>query len=511
MVRFSDKLFEAVKDFAERDSEGVIWFKTYLAGEWVGRERVREFSNVYSPIDESIIAKVPKIPYELAMDVLDKTYRSGRWSARNTPGYKRLEILRKVAELMKEQEEVLVEILVLNAGKTISAAKGEVKASIDRLEKAEMDLRKLLGDYIPGDWSDETLETESIVRREPVGIVAIITPFNYPLFDAVNKIAYSFIVGNAFVLKPASADPLPAIFLAKLLERAGMPRDSFAILTVPGRDMDKILPDKRISAISLTGSTETGEHVLRIAGIKQYVMELGGGDPAIVLSDADLDWAAQRIARGIYSYSGQRCDAIKLILVEEPVYEAFKEKIVQELRRVRVGDPRSKDVDMGPLIDASTVDEMVKAIEDALSKGAKLLVGGRRLGSTYIEPTLIEADKSIVRNLYLYQKEVFAPVAILVRVRDIDEAIELSNGRRYGLDASIFGRDINKIRRLVRFLEVGAIYINDYPRHGIGYYPFGGRKDSGIGREGIGYSLEYVTAYKSVVYNYKGAGVWEYL
>jgi len=511
MVRFSEEVYSALKDIAEKDQEDVLWFKTYLAGEWVGHDKTKEVSNVYSPIDESIIAKVPKISYELVDEALNKIYRSGRWTARNLPGHKRLQVFQKAAELLREYKSVLTEILVLNAGKTLATAESEVKASIDRFERADMDLRKLLGDYVPGDWSDETLETEGIVRREPVGVVLIITPFNYPLFDAVNKIVYSFIVGNPFILKPASADPLPAIVLAKILERAGMPKDSFAVATIPGRDMDKILPDKRIAAISLTGSTETGEHVLRVAGIKQYVMELGGGDPAVVLSDADLSWSAQRIARGIYSYSGQRCDAIKLILVEEQVYDKLKELIVQELKKVRVGDPRNKNVDMGPLIDSSSVDLMMDAIKDAVSKGGRVLVGGNRLGPTYIEPTLIEIDKSSVKDLVLYQKEIFAPIALLVKVSSIDEAIDLSNGRRYGLDASIFGKDINKIRKLIRHLEVGAIYINDYPRHGIGYYPFGGRKDSGIGREGIGYSLEYVTAYKSIVYNYKGAGVWEYL
>jgi glyceraldehyde-3-phosphate dehydrogenase [NAD(P)+] len=508
MVRLTDKLEMLFKDIVKRDSEGIYWFKTYLAGEWVS---TKEYSDVYSPIDESVIAKMPRLSYEDINRTIDKIYSSGRWSVRNTPGHKRLRILFRAAELLREYEDVLVDSLIINAGKTISAARGEVKASIDRLERADMDLRKVLGDYIPGDWSDETLETESIVRREPVGIVLIITPFNYPLFDTVNKIVYSFIVGNAFIVKPASADPVPVILLAKILEQAGMPKDSFAIITVSGREMDKIVSDKRIAAISLTGSTETGEKVLKTAGVKQFVMELGGGDPAIILSDADLEWTAQRVARGIYSYSGQRCDAIKLILVERSVYERFKELLINELKKVKIGDPRDPSVDMGPVISADVVDEVIDAVRDAESKGGKILFGGRRIGRTYIEPTLIEADKSIVKSLKAYQKEIFASIAVITSIDNVDEAIELSNGRRYGLDAAIFGKDINKIRKLIRFLEVGAVYINDYPRHGIGYYPFGGRKDSGIGREGIGYSLEYVTAYKSIVYNYKGAGVWEYL
>ncbi|TRM85689.1 NADP-dependent glyceraldehyde-3-phosphate dehydrogenase, partial [Sulfolobus sp. A20-N-G8] len=241
---------------------------------------------------------------------------------------------------------------------------------------------------------------------------------------------------------------------------------------------------------------------------KQFIMELGGGDPAIVLSDADLAWAAQRIVSGIISYTGQRCDSIKIVLVEEEVYDTLKDLLVKEMEKtVRVGDPREPTTTVGPIIDPKTADEWENGIKDAVEKGGKILFGGKRLGPTYIEPALIEVPKDSLKNIYLYNKEVFASVALLIKIKNIDEAIEISNSRRYGLDAAIFGKDINKIRKLQRFLEVGAIYINDYPRHGIGYFPFGGRKDSGIGREGIGYTIQYVTAYKSIVYNYKGKGI----
>jgi glyceraldehyde-3-phosphate dehydrogenase [NAD(P)+] len=177
-----------------------------------------------------------------------------------------------------------------------------------------------------------------------------------------------------------------------------------------------------------------------------------------------------------------------------------------------VGDPRDPDTDMGPLIDERAAEEMLEAVREAERAGAKILVGGRRIKGSYVEPTLVEVrDKRLLRRLRLYRDEIFAPVAVITSFRDLDEAIEIANGRRYGLDAAIFGESIARIRKLIRYLEVGAIYINEYPRHGIGYYPFGGRKDSGIGREGIGYSIEYVTALKTIVYNYKGKGIWEYM
>ncbi|QGR20433.1 NADP-dependent glyceraldehyde-3-phosphate dehydrogenase [Stygiolobus azoricus] len=507
MAKLGELLGE-LRDIYTVDSDGVLSFKTYIAGIWTSTKDLEE---VKSPIDLEVYARVPKLNYEMVDMALQTLYTKGRWEIRDMPGEKRLKVFHTLASLLEKFRQDFVDVLVIGNGKTPSAANGEVNAAIERLERADLDVRKLYGEYVPGDWSTESLEAEAIVRREPLGIVLAITPFNYPLFDVVNKFVYSTVAGNAFILKPATATPLPAIMFAKLAEMAGFPKEALAVITIPGKEMDKIVQDKRIGVISLTGSTETGEHVMKIGGIKQYVMELGGGDSALVMADADPKVSAQKIVTGITSYSGQRCDSIKFIFAEEPIYDKLKENLVEELRKVKVGDPRQEGVTVGPVIDPKTVDEFEFAVKDAVSKGGVILYGGKRLGPTYIEPTLIEIDKSKVKDLYLYKKEVFLSIAVLTKVNNIEEAIELSNGRRYGLDAAVFGNDINKIRKAVRMLEVGAVYINDYPKHGIGYFPFGGRKDSGIGREGIGYTIEYVTAYKTVVYNYKGKGIWEYL
>ncbi len=501
-----DSLFRDI--YRVRD-DGVVVFKTYIDGEWID---TGDYIEVHSPIDNSLIALVSKPKLEAVESTIDKMYRMGRWKVRDTPGDKRIELLEKVADLLREHKDDIVESLVLNAGKTYSQARGEVEASIERLRKAKMDLRKLIGEYVPGDWSYTTLETEGILRKEPYGIVLAITPFNYPLFDTVNKFTYSFVAGNAVLFKPSSLDPIPVILFTRLLEEVGIPKYSYTLLTLSGRDTTEILGDRRIGVISFTGSTETGLEIIRNAGIKQYIMELGGGDPVVVLDDADLEQAAGNIAVGITSYAGQRCDAIKLVLPEEPVYEELKKLIVDKLSKYRVGDPRCPANSVGPLITPSVADTMMEAVKDAVEKGGVILYGGKRLGPTYVEPTLIEfRDREKLYETILFKKEIFAPIAVITPVKNVDEAIEIINKRRYGLDAAIFGKDINKIRKLIRYLEVGAIYINEYPRHGIGYYPFGGRKDSGIGREGIGYSIEQVTAWKTIVYNYRGRGVWRYL
>jgi len=496
------------KDIYEEAGEGRR-YKAYALGKWILGPSEQK---VLSPIDNTIIGTIPRLTYKDIEPYIGELYEKGKWKIRNTPGYKRIEYLEKMAELIEEYQEDFIEALIIGAGKTREQAAGEVKASVNRLKKAELDLRKIYGDYIPGDWDQTTLETESLVRKEPYGIVLAISPFNYPFFDTVAKFTYSAVAGNAVIIKPPSQVPIPSIMFARIAEESGFPRESLMVVTVPGSEMDSVVSDPRIGVISLTGSSETGKRVLKAGGIKQYIMELGGGDPAIVLDDADIEEASKLIAQGIYSYAGQRCDAIKMIIAHSSVEDELKRKIVEKLEKVKVGDPRDPSTMMGPLISREAVEDMMNGIRDALDKGGKILFGGRSLGGNYVEPTLIEIeDKSKLNEILLYREEIFAPVAIIFDFSNEDEAIKLANGRRFGLDASIFAKDINRIRKIIRYLEYGAIYINDIPRHGIGYYPYGGRKESGIGRESIAYSIEEVMAIKTIIYNYKGKKVFDYL
>ncbi|AFZ70978.1 NAD-dependent aldehyde dehydrogenase [Caldisphaera lagunensis DSM 15908] len=488
--------------------DGIPVFKYFVNGEW---KSSYDKAKIVSPIDNNTIAYISRPSETEVENAIDNIYKVGRWKIRDMPGDQRLKIIERMADLIEKHQDAIIDSLIINAGKTYNSAKGEVSATIERLKKAPLDLREIIGDLIPGDWSSEALETEALIRREPYGISLIIIPFNYPLFDSANKITYTMLPGNALILKPPSSDPIPSLFLVKAALDAGFPKESIALITIPGRSMSKVVSNSKISIINLTGSTKTGIEVMKEAGIKQFIMELGGGDPAIVLSDADINLASERISLAITSYSGQRCDSIKLILAENKIYDELKNKLLNELSKVKVGDPRDKSVSMGPLIDKSSADEWEEAVKDAEKKGCKIIFGGKRINETFITPALIECDQDKVKDLIAYKEEIFSSIAIITKFDDLNQAIELANGRRYGLDASIFGNDVNTIRKLIRLLEVGAIYINDMPKHGINYYPFGGRKDSGIGREGIGYSIGQVTAMKSIVYNYKGKRVWEYI
>jgi len=489
--------------------DGIPAFKYFIDGQW---KKSEEKAKVYSPIDNSLIAYIYRPSIEEVTQAIENLYNKGRWKIRDMPGDKRLSVVQRMADILQGVRHDVENALIINSGKTLNNAKGEVSAAIERLRKSHLDLRKIIGEFIPGDWSLDAVETEALIRREPYGVSLIIIPFNYPLFDAVNKLVYTILPGNAAILKPPSSDPIPSILFMKVAIDAGLPKESISLITIPGSMMKRVVSNERIGVINLTGSSETGIEVMKEAGIKQYIMELGGGDPAIVLGDADIEWASERIALAIASYTGQRCDSVKVVIGEETIYEELKNKIVKELSKFKIGDPRVEGTDIGPLIDKKSADEWEEAVNDALKNGCKLLYGGKRLNETYITPAVIECmDHEKLMNLEAYKKEIFSSLAIITSFKDLSKAIEIANGRKYGLDASIFGEDIVKIRKLIRYLEVGAIYINDIPRHGINYYPFGGRKASGIGREGIGYSIEQVTAIKSIVYNYKGRGVWDYM
>ena len=394
--------------------------------------------------------------------------------------------------------------LTLEAGKPISNAEGEVKATAERLKLTPDEYGKIRGEHIPGDWSEETVGTSADVLREPLGVVLAISPFNYPLYITATKVIPALLAGNSVVVKPSSKDPLSFLMFARLLEVAGIPARTLNVITSKGSIGQFLAAHDKINMLTFTGSTEVGKALARVAGLKTLHMELGGKGSAIILKDADLDLAASETVKGSLSYSGQRCDAVSRVLVEREVGDRFVEKVLKEVGTYKVGDPRDTSVKLGPLIEHGAVERVHALVTDATSKGAKLLAGGKFDGNFY-QPTVLDYVPLEAKILW---DETFGPVIPIARVRDVDEAIELANKSRYGLDSCVFTNDINLARKVAKRLEDGEVTINAAPRHGVGYYPFGGNKDSGMGREGIGYSIEEMTRLKTVVYNWKPAKVW---
>ncbi len=504
-IQLENAIFREIYRIGE---DGILEFKNFIGGEWRFCEK---FFDIKSPIDGSVIARVTIPKSETINFAIDSAYLEGRKNIRNYQGQKRIKTFLNVAKILEESKQDFIDILVKTAGKPIENATGEVKATIERLDKTTMESTRLMGEYIPGDWSEETYETHGIVKREPFGLILTIGPFNYPLFIPATKIIPSILVGNAVFLKPASAAPIAPLMLTRILEQSGLPVGSLTTLTIRGKDMDELVKNRKFSAISFTGSTDVGEAIIKQGGIKNYHMELGGKDSAIVLNDCNLDRTVEKLFSGMVKYAGQRCDAIKLILVESGVYDKVKTNLVKKLEGIRAINPLSdKDAIMGPLIDLKSADRIEQAFQDAIEKGAKLLTEYNRRDN-YIDPLLIEVSSENLPKLIAFQEEIFGPLSLLIKIKTPNEGVNLSNLSRFGLDASIFSENEGNIQKIARSLEVGAVFINEYPRHGIGYYPFGGVKDSGIGREGIGYSAFQLTTIKTIVHNFKGSGVWEYL
>jgi glyceraldehyde-3-phosphate dehydrogenase [NAD(P)+] len=498
--QYETKLAKVFEPIYELSDSGCLEFKMLLEGAWVS---LKERIEVRSPIDGGLIATVPSSSEREAERAVEAAY-TNRNSIRIIPAVQKIEIFQRARELLLQNRESFVSILTLEAGKPSSNAEGEVKATAERLKLTPEEYGKIRGEHIPGDWSDETLGTDADVLREPLGVILAISPFNYPLYITATKVIPALLAGNSVVVKTSSKDPLSFLMFARLLELAGIPKGSLNVITGRGPIGEYLAAHDKISMLTFTGSTDVGKTLARVAGLKGLHMELGGKGCAIILKDANLDLAATETVKGSLSYSGQRCDAISRVFVEQEVADIFVKKLMNEVGSYKMGDPRDSSVRLGPLIDHTAVERVHGLVTDAVSRGAKLLTGGKYQGN-YYQPTVLDEVPIDARVMW---EETFGPVIPIGHVKDVDEAIQLANKSRFGLDSCVFTNDINLARKVAKRLEEGEVTINAAPRHGVCYYPFGGNKDSGIGREGIGYSIEEMTRLKTIVYNWKPAKVW---
>jgi len=494
------KLGDVFKPIYTLTKEGTFDFKMLLDGEWVSLEQRIE---VRSPIDGSLVATVPSSSEREAEKAVVSSY-TNRSLIRTIPAVKKIDIFQRARELLLQNIDSFATILTLEAGKPRSNAEGEVKATAERLKLTPDEYGKIRGEHIPGDWSEETIGTSADVLREPLGVVLAIAPFNYPLYITATKVIPALLASNSVVVKTSSKDPLSFLMFGRLLEIAGIPKGTLNIITGRGAIGEYLAVHKKVNMLTFTGSTEVGKKLARLVGLKILHMELGGKGCAIVLADADLELAATETVKGSLGYSGQRCDAVSRVLIEESIAEPFVKRVLKEVESYKMGDPRDPSVKLGPLIDHNAVERVHALVLDAVERGANLLVGGKHEGN-YYQPTVLD---NVPTDAKIAWDETFGPVIPIMHVKNVDEAIELANKSRYGLDSCVFTNNINLARKVVKRLEEGELTINAAPRHGVGYYPFGGNKDSGLGREGIGYSIEEMTRLKTIVYNWKPAKVW---
>lgn len=476
-------------------------FKMLIDGSWCSSEK-RETFEVRTPIDGSLIARAQ---LGLRGDV-SRAVNAAKENRgiRDLPAIERMEIFRCAAGMLEQHRETFVRILQLEAGKTLKDAEGEVDATLLRLKLTMEEARRIYGEYVPGDWSPGTTGKMALVIREPVGVVVTIVPFNYPLFIAATKVVPALLAGNSVVIKPSSSDPISAILLARVLEASGVPRGSMNLVTGRGEETgDALVTAKNIDMINFTGSTPVGRHISQMAVMKRLHLELGGKAYALVLEDADLDLAAERCVFGSLKYAGQRCDAVSAVLAIAPIADSLVERIVAEVDRWKFGDPRDVSVSVGPLVNARAAESVQRLVTEAVERGAQVLRGGKFRGS-YYEPTVLD---DVPLYAAIAQEEVFGPVVTVVRCKDEAEALSIAKRSPYGLESCVFTKDFYSMWRVAKALECGEVTINDCPSHGVGYFPFGGIKDSGMGREGIGYSIDEMTNLKTIVFNLAPAGL----
>lgn len=487
----------------EMDDRGIPQFKLFSGGKWHFGEK-KEFIDVNSPIDGSLIARISKASESDADGVLRKAYDS-RLLIRRMPAVERAGIMSGAAQLLEKYRESMRDLIVLNNGKTVADAAGEIESTMHRLGLVFEEARKIYGDYLPGDWAKENIGKFALIIREPVGVVLAISPFNYPLFITFTKAIPALLAGNSVIIKPPSSDPLPAILMVAIMQKAGIPPGSLSLVTGQGSIGSYMAQSPVVDMVTFTGSTQVGKELTKISGIKKIHLELGGKGVAIILKDADLDRAADHVLAGSLKNAGQRCDAISRVLVQRDVSQGFYELLKEKITSWKEGDPRNKESRIGPLIDAKAVEHVKSLIQDAVSRGAKLAHGGGSHGN-YVEPTLL---LDVPLDARIMWEETFGPAVPVTVFDTVDEAIEIANNSEYGLDSAVFTRDLNSAWKIAKRLEVGEVTVNNYPSHGVGFFPFGGVKDSGLGREGIGYSIDEFTNMKTIVFDTSGARIWE--
>jgi acyl-CoA reductase-like NAD-dependent aldehyde dehydrogenase len=411
------------------------------------------------------------------------------------PAYQRQEVLQHCVRRFQDRFDELAESLCIEAGKPIKDSRGEVTRLIDTFRIAAEESVRIYGELMPLDISPRAHGYSGMWKRVPVGPCSFIAPFNFPLNLAAHKVAPAIAAGCPFVLKPASFTPVGALLIGEVLAETDLPKGAFSILPCPRAGAAMFSTDERIKALSFTGSPEVGWALKAQAGKKKVVLELGGNAACVLDHDTDVDDAVQRLIIGAFYQSGQSCIGVQRILVHESIYDTLKEKLIAATKELKSGDPKDPDTFIGPMISEYEAERLHGWIDTAVAAGATLLCGGIRHGAM-LEATLLE---NVPRSEDVYCKEAFGPVASLSSFSDFDAALDEVNDSVYGLQAGIFTRDIYKMNKAWNILEVGGVVIGDVPSWRVDHMPYGGVKNSGLGREGIRWAIEDLTECRLLV------------
>ena len=471
-------------------------YKNLVNGEWKSSEKE---ITIYSPINQEELGTVPAMS-QAEVDEAMQAARAALPAWRALSAVERAAYLHKTAAILERDKEEIGTILAKEVAKGIKAAIGEVVRTADLIRYAAEEGLRITGQAMEGGGFEAASKNKlAVVRREPVGVVLAIAPFNYPVNLSGSKIAPALIAGNVVMFKPPTQGSISGLLLAKAFEEAGIPAGVFNTITGRGSEIgDYIIEHKEVNFINFTGSTPIGERIGRLAGMRPIMLELGGKDAALVLEDADLEHAAKQIVAGAFSYSGQRCTAIKRVIVLESVADTLVTLLQAEVAKLTVGDPFD-NADITPVIDNASADFIWDLIEDAQEKGAQVLTPIKREGNL-LWPVLFD---QVTKDMKVAWEEPFGPVLPIIRVANVEEAIAFANESEFGLQSSVFTNDFKKAFEIAEKLEVGTVHINNKTQRGPDNFPFLGVKGSGAGVQGIKYSIEAMTNVKSIVFDVK--------
>lgn len=465
----------------------------YLGGVYV---EAKSYKTLRSPHTGEVIAEVAVGTREDMRRAIEHAVEAEKVMAA-LPAHKRASILQTVAQLLQAKREEAAQILTLEAAKPITVARGEIARTIETYQFAADEARRLHGETIPMDASAMGENRIAYTVRKPVGIVGAITPFNFPFNLVAHKLGPAFAAGNPVILKPAEQTPLSAFFIAELFAEAGLPAGALQVITGSGSEIgDELVRDERVKVITFTGSPEVGKIIRRNAGLKRVTLELGSNSALIIDEGVEIERIIKRTVTGAFTFMGQVCISLQRIFVHRSLYADFVDRFVAETNQLRVGDPADDTTDIAALITRGDVERIAEWIEEAKQEGARVLTGG--IEDRIVKPTVIVDAAPHAR---VCCQETFAPVVVITPFDSFDEAINEVNNSRYGLQAGIYTNQMEHAFEAADRLEVGGVMINDFPTFRVDHMPYGGLKESGVGREGIKYATEEMTELKLVCFN----------
>jgi glyceraldehyde-3-phosphate dehydrogenase (NADP+) len=468
-------------------------FKIYKAGEFTTTDKPLEVTNPYT---KSVFAKTYLAGKKELDEAIEKAKKVEE-QMRNLPSHKRYAILMQVSEGLKAKRRELAETLAMQSGKPMKYSLGEIDRATQGFVIAAEESKRLPKEYMSIDWTAKGEGKEGIIKHFPVGLVAGISPFNFPMNLAVHKIAPAIAAGNPIILKPARYTPLSVIQLAEIIDQTDLPKGAMSILPMDRTAGNQLVTDDRIKMLSFTGSPSVGWNMKQNCGKKKIALELGGNAGVVVADSADIDQAVDKCLLGGFAYSGQVCIHAQRIYVHENIFEKFSKKFIKKVKALKNGDPLSDDTDISVLIDQGEADRIEEWVNEAVKDGAKILAGGNKQEGFY-EPTVLTNTKLDMKVCAL---EIFGPVVTLEPFSDFQKAVGEVNNSDYGLQAGVFTNQINEMNYAFDQLDVGGVIINDVPTFRVDHMPYGGVKDSGFGREGIKYSIQEMMEPKVMVKN----------